>query len=214
MHIPDTSFCPDNIKHEFVKRFDVKSTADSFKSWDTCMDNKTCKIVAIVLIVLGGLIVMWAVSTIIRCACLGFSCLEALCCCCCRSGSKEYHEKQMNHPYNNPNMYGNHMPPPPVAYRGNPGYQPGYDSGYDSRFGPVPGPIPGPGAAARPPLSYDSYDYHAKGHSPAPSTSYVPATPPSYNNTRTNRGYQPVDDDDDDDDDVFADNKHYRGPNF
>lgn len=91
------------------------------------MDNKACKIIAIVLIVLGGLIVLWAISTIIRCMCLGFSCLEALCCCCCRSASKDYHEKQQ-HPYNNPNMYG---PPAQPAYHpaGQPAYQPQYVPG-------------------------------------------------------------------------------------
>lgn len=97
---------------------DVRSTAQAFRSWDTCMADRPCKIIAIVLIVLGCLIVMWALSTVIRCMCLGFSCLEALCCCCCRSASKEYHEKQV--PYNNPNMY---MPPAQPIYHQN-GYAP------------------------------------------------------------------------------------------
>lgn len=102
MIIPN-NFCPASFaKRNVADR--VTSTAEAFKSWDTCMDNTACKIIAIVLIVLGGLVVMWALTTIIRCMCMGFSCLEAMCCCCCRSASKDYNEKQ--HAYNNPNMYG------------------------------------------------------------------------------------------------------------
>lgn len=103
----------------------VKSTADSFKSWDTCMDNKTCKIVAIVGIVLAGLVVLWAISTIIQCLCMGVSCLEALCCCCCRSSKPVvYQEKQT--PYNNPNMY--QPVSAPMRYQPQPAYQ---GRGYD-----------------------------------------------------------------------------------
>lgn len=120
MFIPETNikFCPSALlKRDFGDS--VVSTAQSFKSWDTCMDNKVCKIVAIVGIVLAGLVVLWAISTIIRCACLGLTCLEALCCCCCRSASKDYHEKQL--PQDNPFMYGNGR---------NGGYNQGYQPGY------------------------------------------------------------------------------------
>lgn len=108
---------------------DVTSTADSFKSWDTCMDNKTCKIVAIVLIVLAGLFVFWILSTIIRCLCCGVTCLEALCCCCCRSanrGRSRNIQDDHNQAYNNPNMY---PPPPPQQHftsQPQPAYQPVY----------------------------------------------------------------------------------------
>ncbi|CAH6720800.1 hypothetical protein CLIB1444_04S08240 [[Candida] jaroonii] len=107
---------------------DVKSTADSFKSWDTCMDNKTCKIVAIVGIVLACLVAFWIISTLVRCLCMGFSCLEALCCCCCRSASKGYTEKQ--HPYTNPNMYPPQPQPAPMYQQQYQGYRE-VDSGYN-----------------------------------------------------------------------------------
>lgn len=130
MFIPETNikFCPSSlVKRDFGQK--VVSTAESFKSWDTCMDNTVCKIVAIVGIVLAGLVVLWAISTIIRCACLGLSCLEALCCCCCRSASKDYHEKQQQLPQDNPYMYGTTR---------NPGYQPGYEPAYQRSYNNIP----------------------------------------------------------------------------
>ncbi|ODV78600.1 uncharacterized protein CANTADRAFT_53117 [Suhomyces tanzawaensis NRRL Y-17324] len=96
---------------------DVTTTAGSFKSWDTCMDNTTCKIVAIVGIVLAVLVCLWLISTVIRCCCMGVSCLEALCCCCCRSANTRYVEKQT--PMHNPNMYAP-VPPPMYQHRGVP----------------------------------------------------------------------------------------------
>lgn len=76
--------CP----HQFLFQRDVaekaKSTADSFKHWDTCMDNRTCKIVAIVGIVVAAVVVFSILFTFVRCCCMGLSMAEALCCCCCR----------------------------------------------------------------------------------------------------------------------------------
>ena len=114
----------------------VKSTADSFKSWDTCMDNKTCKIVAIVGIVLAVLVALWAISTISQCLCMGVNCLEALCCCCCRSSKPVvYQEKQS--PYNNPNMYQPVAAPmrygPQPAYQGQRAYDDGPQPSYQGR---------------------------------------------------------------------------------
>lgn len=101
-------FIPEIVARSFGD--DVTSTASSFKHWDTCMDNKVCKIVAIVGIVLAALVAFWLVATVVRCCCMGVSCLEALCCCCCRSANKQYVEKPVQSPYANPNMYA-----PPAA---------------------------------------------------------------------------------------------------
>lgn len=135
MHVPklSTELCPSKLLARSFNS-DVTSTADAFKHWDTCMDNKTCKIVAIVGIVLAALVCFWIISTLVSCICLGISCIEALCCCCCcksRSGGrKQIVEKQ--EPYNNANMYPtaapNYTRQPQPAYGGG-GYQPVGDSG-------------------------------------------------------------------------------------
>lgn len=102
----------------------VKSTAESFKSWDTCMDNKTCKIVAIVGIVLAALVILWLVCGIINCVCCGVrTCAGVFCCCltCCRGPRQRGHGRELSDvpessPFNNSAMY----PPKPVtAYQGN-----------------------------------------------------------------------------------------------
>lgn len=116
-------FCYKNIAHNALSARSlftdkVESTADSFKSWDTCMDNKTCKIVAIVGIVLAALVLFWIISTVIRCLCLGFTCVEALFCCCGGRRRQRYEEPQRN-AYDNGNMYPRQ--PVPMAQ---PSYQP------------------------------------------------------------------------------------------
>ncbi|KAF8000900.1 hypothetical protein HF325_004689 [Metschnikowia pulcherrima] len=101
--------CPKTYAaHLFLR--DIKSTAESFKSWDTCMDNKTCKIVAIVGIALGGVFVLWILATLIQCMCMGVSCLSALCCCCCRGAHQNRYVEPPQQPYNNANMYPAHQP--------------------------------------------------------------------------------------------------------
>lgn len=102
--------CPKTYAVQLFLR-DVKSTAESFKSWDTCMDNKTCKIVAIVGIALAALLVFWILATFIQCLCMGVSCLNALCCCCCRGGHQNrYVEPPRQSAYNNVNMYPQQPP--------------------------------------------------------------------------------------------------------
>lgn len=85
MILPST--CPSELLRRALDD-KVTSTADSFKSWDTCMDNKTCKIVAIVGIVLASLVVIGLLSTVLRCMCCGVTSLVELCCCCCQMGSR------------------------------------------------------------------------------------------------------------------------------
>lgn len=111
--------CPKTLASPLFSR-DLKSTAESFKLWDTCMDNKTCKIVAIVGICLAVLFFFWIVMAVARCICMGFSCLEALCCCCCRRPSLNRYVEPAQDPYQNPNMYPRQQP----MMQAQPVYQP------------------------------------------------------------------------------------------
>lgn len=128
MHIPKISsnLCPSKLLGRSISD-DVTSTADAFKSWNTCMDNKTCKIIAIVGIVLASLICIWILSTLIQCICLGKTCLESLCMCCCRPANRQRVVEQQV-PYANPNMYPTPAPhyarEPPAVYGGHRGYTP------------------------------------------------------------------------------------------
>lgn len=105
MYIPT---CPKDIVSGLSRR-DVRSTAESFKSWDTCMDNTTCKIVAIVGIVLACIVAISILTTLFRCCCLGLSCVQAICCCCSR-GNRRPQPRQMQDPFHNANMYPRSQP--------------------------------------------------------------------------------------------------------
>ncbi|SGZ50057.1 CIC11C00000003377 [Sungouiella intermedia] len=103
-------------------------------TWDRCMAKTPCKIAAIVGIAIAALIVLWVLSFIIRCACLGFSCVEAICCCCSRRRkTTTYVERPPLH-FENPNMYPRVQP----MRQAEPSYQPvnnayqgrDYDDGY------------------------------------------------------------------------------------
>ncbi|KAK6462093.1 hypothetical protein DFJ63DRAFT_313241 [Scheffersomyces coipomensis] len=123
----------------------VKSTAQSFEHWDTCMANRTCKIVAIVGICLAGLFVLWLVFAFVQCLCLGATCIEALCCCCCGGCCRPKQQQvyapppQQPQPMYNPNMY-----PPDHRYNmqmreaQNPVYnkvpEPAYNGEYNSEY--------------------------------------------------------------------------------
>lgn len=93
--------CPKQVASSLFARLDIGLNRST---WDKCMDKSACKIGVIVGIVVVAIIVLWILSTIIRCLCCGISCLEALCCCCCRKPRRpQYVERQTA--YNNPNMY-------------------------------------------------------------------------------------------------------------
>ncbi|SCV05710.1 LANO_0H13476g1_1 [Lachancea nothofagi CBS 11611] len=86
---------------------DVKTTAESFKTWDTCMDNKTCKIVAIVGIVLACIVAIWIVGSLLRCFKQGASGCCEFCFWCCgsrRSAGPTAPPPQYMPPQNNPPM--------------------------------------------------------------------------------------------------------------
>lgn len=118
MYIPSSTSDFSSVVEDISLRSltsNVVSTADSFKNWDTCMDNHTCKIVAIVLICVAAFIAMWFVMAVVSCCCMGMKIMEGCCfcfTCCCRGGSRnqtyqqpQYVEKQQT-VYDNPNMYG------------------------------------------------------------------------------------------------------------
>ncbi|CEP20394.1 unnamed protein product [Cyberlindnera jadinii] len=130
MLIPTSTsdLCPSKILQRRAESSEV-STLDSFRNWDTCMDNKTCKIVAIVGIILAVIMVFWLLSGIIRCCCCGVKGLfGALCCCimCCNQARERdrIEEKPLRQSaYDNPHMY-----PKQVVYDN--GYQWENNGGY------------------------------------------------------------------------------------
>ncbi|SCW02447.1 LAFE_0F06634g1_1 [Lachancea fermentati] len=73
---------------------DITSVAESFKSWDTCMDNKVCKIIAIVGIVLAVIVGIWIVGSLLRCFKDGATGITEFFCWCCGSGRKRAAQDQ------------------------------------------------------------------------------------------------------------------------
>lgn len=115
---------------------DIESTAKSFRSWDTCKQNTTCHVVAIVGIVLASLLLLWILISVVRCLCMGVGCLEALCCCCCRTVHRDRYVEQ-------PQPYQNTMYRAPPMAPAEPAYQPmsqgpytlnGYYNRYDGGY--------------------------------------------------------------------------------
>ncbi|KAK9360874.1 hypothetical protein V1504DRAFT_453519 [Lipomyces starkeyi] len=108
-----------DIKYEMLlsKRDVVDQTisfAESFKSWNTCMANLGCKIVAIVGIVLAVILVFTILTWIIRiiwCGAEATCWLCAKCCSCCDSGSSRRGKSAVN-VYNIPQQQPYYMGPP------------------------------------------------------------------------------------------------------
>ncbi|CCE61971.1 hypothetical protein TPHA_0B02990 [Tetrapisispora phaffii CBS 4417] len=99
------------------KRNDLISTADSFKSWDTCMDNKACKIIAIVGIVLACVVALWLIGAVLTCFRQGVTGIAQFFCWCCQCRNSDNRNNQpmpTNDSYN-PNRMG--MPPATVIYQ-------------------------------------------------------------------------------------------------
>ncbi|AET40105.1 Pin2p Ecym_5346 [Eremothecium cymbalariae DBVPG len=94
---------------------DVRNTTRSFGSWDTCMDNKGCKVISITGIVLGSIVAIWIVGSLLRCIKQGitgvvdFLCWP--CCCLARHRSRRKDRRRAMQKY--------HMDsgPPPVIYQ-------------------------------------------------------------------------------------------------
>lgn len=66
----------------------VESTAKSFKSWNTCMDNKACKIIAIVGIVLAAITAIWLIGALLTCFRQGVTGIGGFVCWCCNCGQR------------------------------------------------------------------------------------------------------------------------------
>lgn len=154
--------CPSKLLYPRSFTSDVVSTAQSFKSWNTCMDNKTCKIIAIVGIVLAVIVVVWIIGGLAHCFISGVSGIaECLCCCCRICGNNSRRNNQLGYQremsdiskpsaYDNPHMY----PPKPAPVYDNTAWNQG---GYR----PVPQQQQqqfhyGPGVVS----DEDKYDYH------------------------------------------------------
>jgi hypothetical protein len=63
----------------------MNANSIAFKSWNTCMDNNICKIVAIVGFALAGVLCLWLVIGVLRCMCTEIGFIGSCCCCCCTS---------------------------------------------------------------------------------------------------------------------------------
>lgn len=137
--------CPSKLLHPRSFTSDVVSTAESFKSWDTCMDNKTCKIVAIVGIVLAVLFVLWLLSAVVNCVCCGAQtlCAAMLCCgMCCRGEGGNDSQRRQQGPavYDNPHMYPPQQSSVPYGQRDYTQYDNG---GHNNGFNPHNHYMPG-----------------------------------------------------------------------
>lgn len=115
----------------------VESTAESFKSWDTCMDDKACKIIAIVGIVVASIVAIWLIGALLTCFRQGVSGIGEFCCWCCNCNSRRGTQMEpVNYGYNTRSMVGGNpatvvyqpIQPPESAY-----YRQAEDSYYDER---------------------------------------------------------------------------------
>lgn len=64
----------------------VQNTAKSFKSWSTCMNDKPCKIIAIVGIALASIVALWIIGAILTCFRQGVTGIGGFFCWCCNCG--------------------------------------------------------------------------------------------------------------------------------
>lgn len=91
----------------------VQTTAQSFKSWDTCMNNKACKIIAIVGIALASVVALWLVGAILTCFRQGVTGVGSFFCWCCNCG-KRNSRAPANEGYGRAGMVA---PPAAVVYQ-------------------------------------------------------------------------------------------------
>ncbi|CAI2023480.1 hypothetical protein SEUBUCD646_0H01520 [Saccharomyces eubayanus] len=95
----------------------VVSTSKSFRSWDTCMDNKACKIIAIVGIVLASILVIWLIGGLLTCFRQGVTGIGQFVCWCCHCSGNQNRNNGMpvNEGFNRVNMGA--VPPSTVIYQ-------------------------------------------------------------------------------------------------
>lgn len=104
---------------------DIKNTGKSFKSWDSCMNDKPCKIIAIVGICLAAVVGLWLIGGILTCFRQGVTGVgQFLCWCCNCNGSSKGGVQQHQNAYvpQQPAqvIYQPIQPPESVYYRNDP----------------------------------------------------------------------------------------------
>ncbi|SMN18944.1 similar to Saccharomyces cerevisiae YOR104W PIN2 Protein that induces appearance of [PIN+] prion when overproduced [Maudiozyma saulgeensis] len=110
------SFC--KISHAIYPRDftdDLKTTGKSFKNWNSCMNDKACKIIAIVGIVLAVIVGLWLIGGLLTCFRQGVTGIAEFCCWCCHCNN--------NRNNNNSNMMMNNNGYAPAGMQNNNGYQ-------------------------------------------------------------------------------------------
>ncbi|CUS20498.1 LAQU0S01e07954g1_1 [Lachancea quebecensis] len=100
------------VTRDFVSG--AKDTAKSFKNWDSCMDNRACKIIAIVGIVIASIVALWIVGSLLRCFKYGASGVLEFCCWCCGAGRHHGVQRPITQPHAQPGASGG---PPMVIYQ-------------------------------------------------------------------------------------------------
>lgn len=124
-----------------VKRFvarsftnNVETTAKSFKSWDSCMNNKACKIIAIVGICLAAVVGLWLIGAVLTCFRQGVTGIGEFFCWCCNCSGKDS-RRAANDGYGR----GSQVPPPatvvyqPIQQPESAYYRKADDAFYDER---------------------------------------------------------------------------------
>ncbi|CCC68770.1 hypothetical protein NCAS_0B06860 [Naumovozyma castellii] len=84
---------------------DIVNTGKSFKNWDSCMNDKPCKIIAIVGICLAVIVGLWLIGALLTCFRQGVTGIGSFICWCCSSSSRSQRQQQMAQQQNyNPAM--------------------------------------------------------------------------------------------------------------
>ncbi|CCD23453.1 Pin2p NDAI_0B04190 [Naumovozyma dairenensis CBS 421] len=78
---------------------DIKTTGKSFRNWDSCMNDKPCKIIAIVGICLAVVVGLWLIGALLTCCRQGVSGISEFICWCCASGNRNRNNNVTNDGY-------------------------------------------------------------------------------------------------------------------
>lgn len=94
----------------------VSNTYKSAKHWNTCMANKPCKIIAIILIVICAIIVFWLLGSLLKVLRSGCEGIYGFFCWPCSMGSNRTPSNVQPQYVQQPNYY---QPPPQPVYTQN-----------------------------------------------------------------------------------------------